>query len=157
MENKFKDSQGREWSLDINVRSYMAIKKELNIDIANIFDDDNNWLENMMTLDDLGLLLEIIGHCLGDQLEKKEVSEDDFYGSLGGESLQNAASALCQAIVNFIPAHKREPLQQLMKSSQENLAEMSSLLVQRTQEIQKKTSTDMKKYLEESDSNSKED
>jgi hypothetical protein len=120
-ENQFKDSNGEVWSLHITVLEYMAIKKEHNIDIGNIFDEKSNWIQEMIAQEDMEVFLGILG-CLTDkEREKRNMTMEDFYGSLGGDVLAEAANAMIEAIINFTPAHKRGSLRKVVDSTKTTL------------------------------------
>lgn len=109
LNNQFKDDKDRTWTFNITVGTYRKIKMEEGIDITDVF-SKNNWLERVSSGEDVGLILTLCILALQSEMEKQEISMDEFCDSLGGDAMENMAKALVGGVVNFMPEHKRKPL-----------------------------------------------
>ena len=135
---QFKDAEGDIWTLSINIKSYLTIKQKFGIDISDVFSTSNNWLAQLAAQDDLMQLLGILVEITSVTREKKGLSEDDFYARLDGESIEAATDAFIQAVVLFLPAHKRtametvlEAVEMGMKKTEETLKASKATLVEK--------------------------
>lgn len=109
LNNQFKDDKGRTWTFNITVGTYRKIKMEEGIDITDVF-SKNNWLEQVSSGADVGLILTLCILALQSELDAREISMDEFCDSLGGDAMEEMAKALIGGVVNFMPEHKRKPL-----------------------------------------------
>jgi len=80
----------------------------------------------------LVLLCDIIYCVCKPQADKAEISDEDFAGLLGGDSIDGATKAFMEAMVEFFPLAKREPLRKAMDKMKEiekrSMEALSSLL-----------------------------
>jgi len=97
----------------------------------------------------LGILVEITSVTR----EKKGLSEDDFYARLDGESIEAATDAFIQAVVLFLPAHKRTAMETVLeavemgiKKTEETLKASKATLVEKVSEAMDK---EAKKAMED--------
>ncbi len=109
LNNQFKDDKGRTWTLNITVGTYRKIKAEEGIDITDVF-SKGNWLEQISSGADIGILLTLSILALQSSMKEREVDMDDFCDALGGDAMEAMAEALIGGVVNFMPEHKRKPL-----------------------------------------------
>ena len=128
--HQFKDLNGNVWSIKITVKEYMAIKDECGIDLGRIFEQDSDWIQDIISQEDIVKFMSLIGICTDPQREKLDMSMEDFYAGLGGDVLEQAAVALIEGIVNFTPAHKREPLRRMVATSNRALEKVSEKVLE---------------------------
>jgi hypothetical protein len=115
--NQFKDNTGDIWTLGITVGTYMKIKEEVGVDITNLM-GDQSWLQKFAVNDDLASVITIVVLVLDKQLKAKDVSVEEFIDRLGADECDTMLEALLGGVVNFTPAHKREPVLKAVKMIQ---------------------------------------
>jgi len=121
---KFKDSNGRDWAISINVGTVKTVQAELKIDITD-----------MATLkvlgDDVCLLVDCIYLCCKDEAEKAGITDIQFGQSMAGTALDSASEAFMNELINFFPAQKANLLRKTLEKAK-------SLQAQATEEIEKR-------------------
>jgi len=101
----FRDAQGREWSLTINVASLKRVNDALGLDLTQIVDPDSDVVAKLTG--DMFLLFECLCTLLQPQLDQHDVSPEAFGESLDEESTEKAATALFEAIIDFFREDRR--------------------------------------------------
>ena len=114
----FKDSQDREWTIDLNIASVRALR-----DRASRVDS----LKNVDLLDYAGVLLsvsdpffaaDLLFETVRDQAEERGVSADDFGASLRGKILFDAIAEWSAEYLDFFPEPTaKEKAQALVEKS----------------------------------------
>ena len=128
--HQFKDVNGNVWSINITVKEFMAIKSECGIDLGAIFEDNSDWIQEIISQDNLVKFMSILGICTDVQRDKLDMSMEDFYQGFDGATIESATEALIEGVVNFTPAHKREPLRKLVEVSNRALEKMTSSVME---------------------------
>ena len=96
----FKDTAGRDWTVDITVQTLKRIKSALNIDLLD--NQGGKGILGQMAADPI-LVCDILYVACQDQAEKAGVSDEDFGSALGGDALQAGIDALLEAFIGFFP------------------------------------------------------
>lgn len=117
---RFKDNKEREWEVPLTVGDAMRLKKD-GVDIYALAENKFAKLIALET-DDFGFL-ELLAAILKPQLDAKQVSVDDFYFAMGGQSMYDAWEAFGSAYLGFT----REPE---MRSSLKSLFDKHKKLKQ---------------------------
>lgn len=117
-----KLENGSEWILKINVASAMYVRSRVlrrngePLDLLRITEVSNPGTPNAkmdllseITGDAL-LLVEIFYALLKSQLDKKNISEEQFYLSLTGDDIERATDALMKELIDFFPEAKKRVL-----------------------------------------------
>lgn len=107
--NQFKDLEGHTWTFGITIGTYMKIKNETGVDITNLAGDDS-WIARFAIHEDIAELITMVVIVLEKQLEREGISVEEFLGRIGADEMKPMVDALLGGVVNFIPAHKREPI-----------------------------------------------
>ena len=108
----YKDNEGREWQLSVNVGSLKRVKELVGFDLLG---DNGDISQSLMELSRNPVLLGDVLYCLcKPQADKREISDIEFGESLAGDAVEQATKALIQEIVDFFPAQKRQRLQTLL-------------------------------------------
>jgi len=107
----FKDNEGREWMVDINVSVLKNIRDVLNIDLMEAVDGQ------LVTkiADDPALLCDILFLIVAEQTEKRAVTDEAFGRSLAGDAIDHATTAFLEELVDFFPKLRRRPLKTVME------------------------------------------
>lgn len=104
---KFRDSEGREWSVSVTIYDWRRIKKELGIDLLDHQHIVRLRNDVMSEVDVLWMLCEL-------QAKEKQITDEAFGRSLGGDAIEEAHSALDEAMIDFFPKRQRETLRGLL-------------------------------------------
>ena len=99
----FNDTQGRTWTVTINVDAIRRVRALLNINLLETV--EGKLLERLIT--DPVLLCDILFALIQPEAEAKQVSDEDFGRALGGDVLDHATTALLEELVDFFPSGRR--------------------------------------------------
>lgn len=97
---KFKDKQGREWSISLNGWTLKKLKETLNFDAR----DHESILR---AANDPSLLCDVLFVLCQGQAEKLGVTDRDFGESMTGDVIEAAADAYMQETADFSPRQKQ--------------------------------------------------
>ena len=135
--NQFKDSEGHVWTFGITVGSYMKIKKETGLDISNISTNES-WINNFANTEDIADIITMAILILEKQLEAENLNVEDFMNRLGAEQVEAMVDAMLGGVVNFTPAHKREPVLKAVMLMKMQAAKLSNHSMDQLSEIEEK-------------------
>jgi hypothetical protein len=100
----FKNLDGVEYQISLNVLSFEDVKKSCDVDLATLFTEGSTLLadlfENPSTL--CSVLWVLCGTLDGDKTA--------FLRSMGGDSLEQAANALVEEIISSIPNQRKREM-----------------------------------------------
>lgn len=121
---KFKDSSGREWCITVDVRAIARVRDLCQVDLAKLFDDDFRLMQALF--EDPVKLADVVWVLIntGDRLE--------FDTGFTGDTLESAANALVEAVIDFFPNPKRRA------ALRETLRKAWDAVNQQTEEVLKK-------------------
>jgi len=95
----FKDRQGRAWQIEINVALAKKVRALLGVDLYKLV--ENEFAELQKLLRDPITLVDVIYVLCKDQADALRITDEQFGGSLAGESVTDAANAFFEAFVSF--------------------------------------------------------
>lgn len=102
----FKDGEGREWVLSVNVSSIQHVRDDLKVDLLQVA--DGKLIERFMSDP---ILVGDIAWCLcREQAEGRNITETQFASAMGGDAIEQALTALLEEIIDFFPSRKRDVL-----------------------------------------------
>lgn len=107
--NQFKDSENHVWTFGITIGSYMKIKKETGLDVSNISSDES-WISNFATTEDISDIITMAVLILERQIKDEGLDIEGFMNRIGAEHVEAMVDAMLGGVINFTPAHKREPV-----------------------------------------------
>ena len=99
----FSDTQGRPWTITLNVDAIRRVRSVLNINLLDAI--EGRLLERLIT--DPVLLCDMLFVVIQPEAIAKGISDEDFGRSLGGDVLDVATTALLEELVDFFPSAKR--------------------------------------------------
>jgi hypothetical protein len=99
----FQDTQGRTWTVTINVDAIRRVRALLDINLLEAI--EGKLLERLIT--DPVLLCDILFALVQPEAQARNVSDEDFGRALGGDVLDHATTALLEELVDFFPSGKR--------------------------------------------------
>ncbi len=112
---KFKDSTGREWRFVMNVFSMARVKRETGIDLAASITEGATVIDELYG--NIATLFDVMTVLLREQLEKADVSLEDFGAAINNEDIvARAVDALIEAILDFFPEERSRPLKKAWRT-----------------------------------------
>lgn len=123
----FKDRKGREWDVDINEGVAMRLKSSEGFDFYALEEDKSQGLKDL--IGDKRGILSLVWKIVKPQAAANGVSEDDFFGSMGGTSSANARTAFIESYGNFTqsPAIRSWMKDQLILESENEKAQSRAM------------------------------
>jgi hypothetical protein len=98
----FKDTNGREWLVTINVAQVRRVREKLSVNLADVHTD-----AVLAKLQDPVTLVDVLFVLIESQAHERHISDEDFAAGLGGDALETACAALLEALCDFFPKAKR--------------------------------------------------
>ena len=100
MIRSFKDTEGREWTLRIDVNAIRKLRA-IGVDFNELAAEG---LARLKT--DFVLLCDVLYLLCKDQADRRNVTDEDFGRGLAGDVIASATEALILAVVDFFPHEK---------------------------------------------------
>lgn len=127
---KFKDSDGREWALSLNVGLVAKLRTDAGFELGKSM----NAQIGETLFGDPEKIAKVLWVLVETQAENRGTSPESFIFALDGPTLESASTALIEAIIDFF--HRGEPAKRmkarlpeiLAKADRETVQEMESTL-----------------------------
>ena len=107
----FKDREGREWQVVLNVFQMKRVRAALGIDLVNVIELDREGNVKVELIDRIAndpcLLVDILWVLVQDQARTLNVTDEQFGTALAGDAIENATKAFLDELVDFFPGAKR--------------------------------------------------
>lgn len=142
----FKDSEGRDWTIAINVA---AVNRVRDLTQVNLYDIGSDQLADSLA-NDLEKVVNVIYAIVKPDADKKQITDEQFGAALGGDALDAAISAFTEELIDFFPSHRRKLLRAAANKGAELQEQLLTMGLQKIndinaeqllQEMQKRTST----------------
>jgi hypothetical protein len=104
----FTDSQGRTWVLTVNVDAIRRVRQLTDVDLLEVV--GGKLLEQLA--EDPVLLCDVLFALCKPEADAKQVSDEDFGRAMAGDTIEQATTALLEALADFFPGRKGELLKQ---------------------------------------------
>ena len=104
----FKDAEGREWLIDLNVDNLREVSARTEVDLTQLFQDD----EVTKALERTFIVADILWVLCESQ---RSISKKDFDKGLKGDAVDHAEKSLMEALVDFFPSRQRTLLRKAME------------------------------------------
>ena len=128
----FKDNQGREWQIALNVYEMKRIRAVLGVDLVNVITLDKEGAVKVDLVDRIAndpcLLVDILWVLVESQAKEEGVSDVEFGSSLSGAASDSAPAAVRDSLVYFFPGAKRLFLKKAVEVSRKYTGEMTGVL-----------------------------
>lgn len=113
---KFTDGNRNEWIVFVDVPTIERVQQRLDgFRVDQIFDDDMKGLLALVA--DPVKLVRLLWIVVEEQAEKAKVSPEQFGRALHGDALEDALTALQEAVADFTPRRRRAVLKALAAKS----------------------------------------
>ena len=103
----FKDRDGKDWTIDVNVNTLKRVKSALDVDLMELVSDTR--FVDRLTADPC-LLVDILYVICQPQCLEAGISDEQFGRRMAGDAIEDATGALLGDFVDFFPGRKREIL-----------------------------------------------
>lgn len=112
----FKDTEGREWPVAINVAAIRRVKDLLGVDLLDLTDDRFAAISTL-----IGKpveLVNVIYVLCKPKADERNITDEQFGEAMAGDAIQHAADAFLDEYANFFPDPRmRAGLKKLMDAS----------------------------------------
>ena len=120
----FTDSQGRTWSVVINVSAIKRVRDVLGVDLLDVANGD---LLSRLA-DDPCLLVDVLFVLSKPEADAKGITDEDFGRCMVGGVLDEASAALMKELLDFFPSALRaRALVKMIRKMGEHRAAVSEL------------------------------
>ncbi len=121
----FKDSEGRTWTIDINVATLKRVRTLINVDLAQVL--QGKLIDDLLA--DPILLVDVVYCCVKPQADERKVSDEQFGTAMAGDTIHFATNALLESIVLFCPSPKdRANLDTMLKTMEKGKEKMRDIM-----------------------------
>ena len=130
MIRSFKDTEGREWLLRVDVDAVRRLR-------ANGIDFQKLVKNNLADLkEDFELLGNFLFVLCQEQAEKRKLTDSEFGRALAGDVILHATDALVEAIIDFFPnSEARQAIRRAESLGKQIQAEMYGGMIKRVEEV----------------------
>ncbi len=109
--HKFKDTAGREWTVEINVSAVKRVRKLLDVDLLKVLDKEPDGGTLLGRLgSDLALLVDVLFALLKPDADERNVGDEDFGRAFSGDVILAARTAFLGALTDFFPDQRARTL-----------------------------------------------
>ncbi len=102
----FKDSQGREWNLAINVDAVKRVRSLLDVDLLEV--TDGKLLERIAS--DEVLMVDLVYVLVKPEADAKGVTDEEFGRAMAGDAIDAAYTAFMEELTSFFRNPQRRAL-----------------------------------------------
>ncbi len=128
----FKDNKGRGWEVVLDVRQVRRVRAALGIDLANVIALSKDGSVDVGVVDRIAndpcLLADVLWVLVEGQAKADGVTDEEFGASLAGDSIEEAARAFLDELVDFFPGAKRLFLKKAVELSRKFAGETEEVL-----------------------------
>lgn len=112
----FRDTQGRDWTVEINVDAVKRLRSLLNLNLLSVLDDECRLLADLH--DDPVLLVDVLYCVCKPQADERGISDEQFGRGMSGDALLHGAHALMESLSDFFPnARQRGAFRNLLEKT----------------------------------------
>ena len=96
----FKDNQGRQWSVEINVTAIKRVRGLTGEDLMQVI--EGTLIEKLIR--DPVLLCDVVYALCKPEADSRSVSDEDFGKAMAGDAIEAATTAVLEELVDFCPS-----------------------------------------------------
>lgn len=118
----FKDRNGKQWTLDLNIGTARRVKAECGIDLVNVVtftEDGANTSVFQRLADDPYTLVSVIYSLCRQQAADANMTDEAFASLFDAETIESAIEALVQEVINFSQPAKKKMLMLIFNKTRE--------------------------------------
>ena len=136
----FKDAQGRDWELKINVYEAKRASDLLGVNVLQLAEGDPPLLTRLHA--DIIFLVDVLWAFCKPQAESRNVSEQQFAEAMSGDGLFNAHAALMGDLADFFRQVRRPEVAKLIELQRQIVAEGMRLATEKLEKIDVKAAVE---------------
>jgi hypothetical protein len=130
----FKDTQGREWRITVNVTTIKRVRDLAGVDLLHVLDgkgaDGRSLIERLIA--DPILLVDVLYAVCRPQCAELKVSDESFGEAMAGDAIEAATAALLDEIVSFSPSPRdRANLGRILEATRAGMERARELVEER--------------------------
>lgn len=103
--HKFKDADGREWSIVLDVYNAEAVQEQCGVDLFSLFADDQVGAAKLFA--NVRKTVDVLYVLCKEQADVANIDDIGFGRAIRGDAIQDATNALLQGVANFYPTDQR--------------------------------------------------
>lgn len=111
---KFKDKNGAEWEIVIDVRQAGRVRDAVKVELFSIYDHEAKRL-----FTDPVLLVKTLEVLCQEQIKARHMTSDDFSAVFNGDALEAAADAMLEDVLNMVPSARQTTIRAALAKSRE--------------------------------------
>jgi len=123
----FRDTNGRDWHIALTVADIKRVQQLTGVLLTSLVEEKLVPLAEL--IGDPVRLVDTLYAIVQPQADAAGVTDEQFGRSLGGDSLEQAANAFVEGLLDFFPSRQRDLLKQLMQKQKE----LQNALAERSQ------------------------
>lgn len=108
----FKDATGRNWIIDVKWGTVKRVKAKFNVDFTNLAGDKGEMRPWAELVSNLETFVPVLFECA---IKEDGQTLDSLGDAWDGDTYDAAIAALQDAIIDFFPSQRREPLKKLFQ------------------------------------------
>lgn len=145
----FKDSNGQDWQIILNVLQMKRVRAALGIDLVNVITLDKDGAVKVDLIDRIAndpcLLVDILWVIVQDQAKSIGVTDEQFGTALVGDAIERATAAFLDELVDFFPGARRLFLKKAVDLARKYAGEWTTVLAKALEspELEKKIAESM--------------
>ena len=118
----FKDKNGKQWTIDLNIGTARRVKAECNIDLVNVVtftEEGANTSIFQQLADDPYTLVTVLYSLCKQQIAEEKLTDEAFASLFDAEAIENAVEALVKEVINFSQPAKKKMLTLIFNKTRE--------------------------------------
>ena len=145
----FKDTNGQDWQIILNVLQMKRVRAALGIDLVNVITLDKDGAVKVDLIDRIAndpcLLVDILWVIVQDQAKSIGVTDEQFGTALVGDAIERATAAFLDELVDFFPGARRLFLKKAVDLARKYAGEWTTVLAKALEspELEKKIAESM--------------
>ena len=149
----FKDSNGQDWQIILNVLQMKRVRAALGIDLVNVITLDKDGAVKVDLIDRIAndpcLLVDILWVIVEGQARAIGVTDEQFGSALVGDAIERATAAFLDELVDFFPGARRLFLKKAVDLARKYAGEWTTVLAKALEspELEKKIAESMSSSL----------
>ena len=136
---QFEDRLGRKWQIEINVATVKRVAKRIDVNIANLVQDDMKPLADLMS--DIVRMVDVIYVLCEPQCEREGISEEQFASGIAGETIQRAIDTFMEELADFFPNRQGQLLRKMTTQGERLSLAMTEKALEKIDEVTESTLT----------------
>lgn len=129
---RFTDRLGRQWTVDVHTTVVERVRRELGFNLLDAFDPHTEVSERLG--DPVTLVATLYLVCF-EQVQDRDLSDEEFGRGFSGDCLQEAQAALLRSIADFFSSRRRAVCHRLLDLSEQMTATLDHAMEQQLAEV----------------------